>query len=544
MTAVQDRAPARPPARPARDGFAQLLHAEWTKFRTVRGWVAGMIVAALATVLMGVLAGGSAHIGCQRPGLPPASGRACLPTIPLGPGGEAVTDSFYLVHQQLGRDGSLTVRVTGLSGRYVTGGGPAAGTPAVMSPGLQPWSKAGIIIAAGTRPGSAYAAMMTTGRHGVRLQWNYVHDTAGLPGTVSAAAPRWLRLTRAGDTITGYDSADGRHWSQVGTVTLAGLPASVPAGLFVASPEHVETSAFFGGSSGSSSGSAATASFDQVALRGGTADAAGPAGRAWSGGFVGGGRRAPYPLPAGRYHRSGGAFTVTGSGDIAPDVAGAAATFPSVTIENHLLGMFAGLIAVVVVAGMFMTAEYRRGLIRVTLAASPRRGRVLAAKALVAGGAAFAAGLVAAIASVIVGAHLDRAEGMYLLPVSLLTQVRVIAGSAALLAVAAVLAVGIGALLRRTAAAVAAGIVLIVVPFILAVGSNLPPGPADWLLRLTPAAGFAIQQSLPVYRQVVNAYTPEGGYYPLPPWAGFAVLCGWAAVALALAIVLLRRRDA
>jgi len=27
------------------DGFAQLLHAEWTKFRTVRGWVIGVIIA-------------------------------------------------------------------------------------------------------------------------------------------------------------------------------------------------------------------------------------------------------------------------------------------------------------------------------------------------------------------------------------------------------------------------------------------------------------------------------------------------------------------
>ena len=31
-------------------GFAQLLRAEWTKFRTVRGWLAGMIIAALVTV--------------------------------------------------------------------------------------------------------------------------------------------------------------------------------------------------------------------------------------------------------------------------------------------------------------------------------------------------------------------------------------------------------------------------------------------------------------------------------------------------------------
>ena len=41
MTAMTTR-PAMP-VRAERDGFGQLLHAEWTKFRTVRGWVIGMI---------------------------------------------------------------------------------------------------------------------------------------------------------------------------------------------------------------------------------------------------------------------------------------------------------------------------------------------------------------------------------------------------------------------------------------------------------------------------------------------------------------------
>ncbi len=44
--------------------------------------------------------------------------------------------------------------------------------------------------------------------------------------------------------------------------------------------------------------------------------------------------------------------------------------------------------------------------------------------------------------------------------------------------------------------------------------------------------------------QVSSAYTPFNGYYPLAPWAGFAVLCAWAALAFGLAVVLLRRRDA
>ena len=82
-----------------------------------------------------------------------------------------------------------------------------------------------------------------------------------------------------------------------------------------------------------------------------------------------------------------------GSGDIAPLVSAAAAGLPISTIEQGLVGAFAGLIAVVVVAVMFITAEYRRGMIRTTLAASPRRGRVLAAKAIVAGAVTFVAGL-------------------------------------------------------------------------------------------------------------------------------------------------------
>jgi ABC-type transport system involved in multi-copper enzyme maturation permease subunit len=234
---------------------------------------------------------------------------------------------------------------------------------------------------------------------------------------------------------------------------------------------------------------------------------------------------------------------VSGSGDIAPDVP-AAATDVGTPIERTLVGAFAGLIAVIVVGTMFITAEYRRGLIRITLAASPRRGRVLAAKAIVIGAVTFAAALVAAAVAVPLGERLLRDGGNYILPVTTLTELRVIIGTAALLAVAAVLALAVGTLLRRSAGAVTAVIVAIVLPYILATAQVLPAGPSEWLLRVTPAAAFAIQQSMPQYPQVSGSYTPLNGYYPLAPWAGFAVLCAWAALALALAVVLLRRRDA
>ena len=61
--------PTAPSSAPVgRDGFAQLLHAEWTKFRTVRGWVIGMVVAAVVTVLLGLFAASSSGSLLQRPG--------------------------------------------------------------------------------------------------------------------------------------------------------------------------------------------------------------------------------------------------------------------------------------------------------------------------------------------------------------------------------------------------------------------------------------------------------------------------------------------
>ena len=517
--------------RAERDGFGPLLHAEWTKFRTVRGWVAGMIVAGLLIIAVNLIPGGECG-GLEPGGQLTLGGPACALT--LGPGGEAVTDSFYFVHQPMASAGSITVRVTSMTGSYPPGGAPGQ----EQKPALQPWSKAGIIIKASTRPGSAYAAMMVTGDHGVRMQWNYTQDAPGLAGAVSAAAPRWLRLTRSGNTITGYDSADGTHWATVGTATLPGLPAAAQAGLFAASPTSsslISQSAT--GSSSSGQATAATAVFDDITLEG-----APPAGR-WSGTGIGRGTNAAYPAQSGGYRQPGRALTVTGSGDIAPDLPGG--TGSSGSVAGTLAGTFAGLIALLVVGTMFITAEFRRGLIRVTLTACPRRGRVLAAKAIVLGAVTFAVGLPAAYIALLTGERKQHAGGISTYPVPTLTEVRMIVGTAALLAVAAVLALGIGAVFRRSAAAVTAVIAAIVLPYFFAGPlAVLPAGAAEWLLRLTPAAGFSIQQGYPRYPQLGASYTPANGYFPLAPWAGFAVLCLWAALALGLAGYLLSRRDA
>jgi hypothetical protein len=84
--------------------------------------------------------------------------------------------------------------------------------------------------------------------------------------------------------------------------------------------------------------------------------------------------------------------------------------------------------------------------------------------------------------------------------------------------------------------------VVFVLPSII--GSISSGGAAQWLYRLTPAAGLSVLQALPRSAQVDYPYTFANGYYPLAPWAGLGVLTAWAALAVGIAAVLLRRRDA
>src|SRR5260370_42565800 len=87
--------PYQPGQHAGRDGFAQVLWAEWTKFRTVRGWVIGTVVAVLVTAGFGLFAAGANSRSCQRTsggtGRTPAS---LMPaTRPEGRGRQRCVDS-------------------------------------------------------------------------------------------------------------------------------------------------------------------------------------------------------------------------------------------------------------------------------------------------------------------------------------------------------------------------------------------------------------------------------------------------------------------
>ncbi|MDG4860285.1 ABC transporter permease subunit [Streptomyces sp. T-3] len=494
----------------ARDGFAQLLRAEWTKFRTVRRWGLTLLAAVLVTVFISYFTASSSSFQRDPAGRddgPPATDAQGL----------QVRDGFYFVHQGLAGDGTLTTRVSGLTGE---------------NPKQAPeWAKAGIILKESAEPGAPYVALMVTEKHGVRLQTGFTGDEAG--SATPPSEPRWLRLTRDGATVTGYESADGKQWDKVGTARLDGAPKDVRAGLFVASPGILKLQREFGMSAMGEQPSRSTAKFDQVALD--AAGTGGPGG-SWQSTDVG-----ESQAGGGRLERSGGTFTLTGSGDIAP---GANDMDP---VNSGMSGSQLGLVLVAALGVLFITAEYRRGMIRTTLMASPRRPRVLAAKAVVIGTVVFLAGLVASVASFLISQPILRDNGHvrpYFHEFSLTDgpALRAVIGTAAVLALIAVLALGLGALLRHTAAAIATVVVLFVLPLILV--SGLPLGLAQWLEQVTPVAGFAIQQTIPRYDQVASVCLPETGCYPQGPWTGLATLFAYAVGVLGLAMWRLRRRDA
>ncbi|MGW6504151.1 hypothetical protein [Nonomuraea angiospora] len=491
--------PHRAGRQAGQDRFPQLLRAEWARFRAARGWALAMAASVLVTVSLGLLVAGGARTTCVT-----GKGEGPCPAPLVGPDGTAVRDKYYFVHQPLKGNGSITARVSDMTGQMRL---PDA-VPGVrnVQEGVVPWAKAGLLVRQSLQQGTPYAAVMLTGAHGVRMQYNYTHDVPGGPHN----GPQWLRLTRSGDTVTGYESDDGKTWTEVSTVELTGLPETVEIGLFATSPGALWDMA--------KAFAQATATFDRITVQG--------ANGSWRRDDVGvslesDGRTPHHP---GGVVESGDKLIVTGGGDIGP-----ATVEGGLRADLMLIGGAIGLIPVLVGAVTFVTADRRRGLSWTSPPVAP-----LAAKAVVIGAVAFVTGLVTSGVVIPAGLAMLRANQNPIQPITLQTELRVIAGFAALTAAAAVLALGLAALVRRAVVAIG----LVVVPYLLA-----SAGVAPWLLMITPAAGFAITQSVPTFAHVDVDPSLLGGYYPLPPWAGLAVTCGYAAIVLGAAIAAGSRRS-
>ena len=208
-------------------------------------------------------------------------------------------------------------------------------------------------------------------------------------------------------------------------------------------------------------------------------------------------------------------------------------------VQAAAAGLQFSQLAIVALAVLTITAEYSSGQIRVTLAAVPRRTPVLLAKALVLTVVVLVTAVVSSALSVGALALVGGEHISFALPGA--ESARILAGAPLYLVGIAVLSLGVGALMRHTAGAIAAlmGFLLVIENVFAAIPwkplqiiSPWLPGTAGSRLMSTDAT-IAAARDLPNHVGAV-----------LGAWQGYGVLVAWAALALVAAVLVLRSRDA
>jgi ABC-2 type transport system permease protein len=199
------------------------------------------------------------------------------------------------------------------------------------------------------------------------------------------------------------------------------------------------------------------------------------------------------------------------------------------TVEGFT-GLALGQLLLAVLGVLTITSEFSSGMIRATLAAAPRRPMVLAAKAAVLGVTGLAVGEVLAF-----GAFLAAQAALASpAPRATLAQpgvLRAVLMAGAYLCLMGLIGLGIGAIIRHTAGAIATavGVVFVLPVIFLAFPAGLQHGVEKFLPEIIA------ENSMTAVKHV----SPS-----LPPWAGLGVLALYAAITLAAGGWLLARRDA
>ena len=197
--------------------------------------------------------------------------------------------------------------------------------------------------------------------------------------------------------------------------------------------------------------------------------------------------------------------------------------------DHSLRGYYLAQMAIGVLGVLMFTGEYSTGMIRATVSAVPKRLPVLWAKAIVFGVATWVVGTLSALAAFFIGQaifsskHIGASFSDPGVP-------RAVFGLGLYLTAIGLIAVGLGALLRNTAAGISSlfGMLLVLPLLVEAL-------PSSWQSNISPylpgAAGGAL-------------FTLHGDPGALSPWVGFGVLCIYVVAALAGGAAVLRRKDA
>jgi ABC-type transport system involved in multi-copper enzyme maturation permease subunit len=197
-------------------------------------------------------------------------------------------------------------------------------------------------------------------------------------------------------------------------------------------------------------------------------------------------------------------------------------------LGGSLTGAIAVQIAAAVVGVLGMAGEYGSGTIRATLAASPRRHTVLAAKATVTSAVTFVAGLAGCALAAAIGGLILAGKGY-----APGEPMPALLGVAVIVAAVGVLGLAAGVILRSSAGASTTVIAILLLPPLL--------GPlfGDWGRWVVGASPATVLQKL---SQSSDAAPDVAG--SLGAWASLWLVCGYTAVVLAAGAWMLRVRDA
>lgn len=199
-------------------------------------------------------------------------------------------------------------------------------------------------------------------------------------------------------------------------------------------------------------------------------------------------------------------------------------------LDFALVGVFVAQLAIGVLGVLVISSEYSTGMIRASLTAVPRRLPMLWGKAAVFAGATFGLMLPAVLAAFFLSQAIFRSKGILELSFSTPGVARTVICGAVYLMLMGLFALGLGTIVRNTAGGIAvfAGILFVIPPLMLLLPNN-------WQDAVSPYLPSNAGQSIITLHPTGNS---------LSPWAGFFVLLGEVAFALAVASVLLERRDA
>jgi ABC-2 type transport system permease protein len=197
--------------------------------------------------------------------------------------------------------------------------------------------------------------------------------------------------------------------------------------------------------------------------------------------------------------------------------------------SNVLAGVSAGLLLTGVLGVLMMTSEYTSGMIRATLSAAPNRPLMLAAKAAVFSGVALVIGEATSFIAFFAGGAALR-HGIAAPTLSQPGALRAVLLSGVSFCLIGLLGMGLGAIIRHTAAAVAVmvGGVYVAVQALAAFAHQLLP------YLPIPIVANSLSTTQPI----------TGDVHALSPWAGLGLLCLYAVVLLGAGGWLLSRRDA